>query len=414
MKTIIIFLAILVTFSNVNSQWTEYSSGIPSSVFVQSLHSSGAILYAGTSNGVFLSANNGESWSQILSNTGTIQSITSQGSYVYAGSSGLGVYITSNGGTSWSTALGSVTVWSLDTYANNVYAVVWADRVWKTTNSGALWQPISPGGNVKSVAVYEPYIFAGFQNYTTGGNGGVHYSTNNGANWSIAIPGKEVKVVICRDEFVVAGALDDTSRSGGVYVSQDHALNWVRTSLDSVPVQALEILSNSVIAGIDNHYYPGFQNYAGVWVSTNKGQSWAQRNEGLIGLTNRAIAAIKIHSGYAFVAVSGGKVYRRPVDQIIGIRNISSSVPDKLTLDQNYPNPFNSSTKIRFQISLRSEVSMTVYDISGKKVDAPVNETLSPGSYELTYDASMLPSGIYFYELRMGDLMHVNKMTVLK
>jgi hypothetical protein len=414
MKTLIIFLAILVTFSNVYSQWTEYSSGIPANVFVQSLHSSGANLYAGSSNGVFLSTNNGESWSQILFNTGTIQSITSQGSYVYAGSSGLGVYITSNGGANWSTALGSVTVWSLDSYANNVYAVVWADRVWKTTNSGALWQPISPEGNVRSVAVHEPYIIAGFQNYTTGGNGGVHYSTNNGVNWTIAIPGKEVRVVAGKDAFVVAGALDDTSRSGGVYVSQDHAMNWVRTSLDSVPVQALEVLSNSIIAGIDNHYYPGFQNYAGVWVSTNRGQSWAQRNEGLNGLTNRAIAAVEIHSGFAYVAVFGGKIYRRPVDQIIGIRNISASVPDKFTLDQNYPNPFNSSTKIRFQISLRSTVRITVYDISGKKVDDPVNEILSPGAYELTYDASMLPSGIYFYELRAGIFTQTSKMAVLK
>ncbi len=414
MKTIITFALVFVTFNSLSAQWTEFSTGIPSNVYVQSLHSSGVALYAGTSDGVYISSNSGQSWLQILSGTGTINSITSQASYIYAGSSGAGVYITSNGGMNWSTSLGPVTIWSVAASGNSVYAVIWADRIWKTTNSGGLWEPVSPGGNVKSVAVSEPYIYGGFQNYTSGGNGGVHYSTNNGVNWSIAISGKEIKVVTCSASLVVAGTLDDTSRSGGVYVSENHAQDWVRTSLDSVPVQALKISGNSIIAGIDNHYYPGFQDYAGVWVSTNKGQSWTQRNEGLSGLSNRAISSIEIHNGYAFVSVYGGKIYRRSIDQIIGIRNTSNTLPGSFDLEQNFPNPFNSSTVIRFHIRLNSNVFLRIYDVNGKQVDDMNYGQLLPGTYEVDFDASNLPSGLYFYELISDEQRVSRKMLLIK
>lgn len=80
----------------------------------------------------------------------------------------------------------------------------------------------------------------------------------------------------------------------------------------------------------------------------------------------------------------------------IGIQNISTDIPDKFKLFQNYPNPFNPSTKIKFQIKDSRFVSLKVYDILGKEVDAPVNEMLNAGEYEAVFDGSELPSGIYF------------------
>lgn len=97
-------------------------------------------------------------------------------------------------------------------------------------------------------------------------------------------------------------------------------------------------------------------------------------------------------------------------------------VPDQFELSQNYPNPFNPSTKIRFSIPnvIASEMkqsvltTLKVYDILGNEIATLVNEERPAGSYEITFDASKLSSGTYFYKLQAGDFIHTRKMVLLK
>jgi len=101
------------------------------------------------------------------------------------------------------------------------------------------------------------------------------------------------------------------------------------------------------------------------------------------------------------------------------IRNISAEIPDNYNLSQNYPNPFNPVTKIKFDIpsSVRrqtSNVKLIIYDISGKEVRTLVNEQLQPGSYEVTFEAASLSSGVYFYKLEKGSYSKVLKMALIK
>jgi hypothetical protein len=104
-----------------------------------------------------------------------------------------------------------------------------------------------------------------------------------------------------------------------------------------------------------------------------------------------------------------------------------STVPDKYSLSQNHPNPFNPSTKIKFVIPsvIASEakqsklVSLKVYDVLGNEVATLVNEELSPGEYEVTFnsrsgEARNLTSGIYFYTLKTGSFAQTKKMILLK
>jgi uncharacterized delta-60 repeat protein len=105
-----------------------------------------------------------------------------------------------------------------------------------------------------------------------------------------------------------------------------------------------------------------------------------------------------------------------------GIDDHNFNQPDDFVLYQNYPNPFNPSTKIKFAISQSSFVNLTVYDILGKEVANLVNEDLSTGTYEVTFDAADLSSGIYFYKLQALDpesssgqgFVETNKMLLLK
>ena len=83
-------------------------------------------------------------------------------------------------------------------------------------------------------------------------------------------------------------------------------------------------------------------------------------------------------------------------------------------LEQNYPNPFNPKTNIGFQIADFGFVSLKVYDILGNRVTTLINEYLSAGEYEVEFNASQLPSGIYFYQLNTGNHLETKKMMLLK
>jgi len=95
----------------------------------------------------------------------------------------------------------------------------------------------------------------------------------------------------------------------------------------------------------------------------------------------------------------------------IGIIKTGNEIPEKYSLSQNYPNPFNPVTKIKFNIaSAKAQyiepVRIIIYDILGREVTTLVNEQLSPGKYEVTWDASDHSSGVYYYRIvaeRNGD-----------
>jgi hypothetical protein len=83
-------------------------------------------------------------------------------------------------------------------------------------------------------------------------------------------------------------------------------------------------------------------------------------------------------------------------------------------LEQNYPNPFNPSTRIKYQVSSISFASLVVFDILGNEIETLVNEEKPSGTYEITWYAENLPSGVYFYQLKAGDFIHSKKMVLLK
>lgn len=120
-----------------------------------------------------------------------------------------------------------------------------------------------------------------------------------------------------------------------------------------------------------------------------------------------------------FANITPNIIYSLTEGQTININNINSSISDKFSLFQNYPNPFNPSTKIRFIIpsNMKSEMSntnLTVYNNLGKEIEILVNQNLHPGTYEVLFNASSLPSGIYFYKLSYKDFSETKKMLLIK
>jgi hypothetical protein len=91
-----------------------------------------------------------------------------------------------------------------------------------------------------------------------------------------------------------------------------------------------------------------------------------------------------------------------------------SIVPEKFELYQNYPNPFNPETIIRFDLPENQFVNLKIYDLHGREVTTLINDYLKIGSYQIKFEASNLPSGIYFYQMVTPKFSSTKKMILLK
>jgi hypothetical protein len=97
----------------------------------------------------------------------------------------------------------------------------------------------------------------------------------------------------------------------------------------------------------------------------------------------------------------------------LGVEQIDN-VPASFELLQNYPNPFNPSTKITFKLEQSGLTTLSIYNLLGQKVETLVNEDLPVGTHQVTFDASKLSSGVYFYKIEAGKYSSVKKMMLLK
>ena len=160
--------------------------------------------------------------------------------------------------------------------------------------------------------------------------------------------------------------------------------------------------------------------------SKNDGGKWAKD----LQLTNDPDA-----SSVPSVAVSGSDVHTifrdgrdgnseiyykrylytsRGKGKLEGITNINPETPMDFCLSQNYPNPFNPITKINFNVPKQGFVSIKIYDELGREVASLVNKSLSPGTYEATFDATKYPSGVYFYRIKTEGFSDVKRMMLIK
>ncbi len=114
--------------------------------------------------------------------------------------------------------------------------------------------------------------------------------------------------------------------------------------------------------------------------------------------------------------------YGLPLEDIENLASIGSGIgspepgmlPNSISLHQNYPNPFNPVTTITFGLPITSQVSLTVYDITGRKIAALVEKKIPAGIHQVSWDASRFASGIYFYQLQADGVRITRKMILMQ
>jgi hypothetical protein len=134
----------------------------------------------------------------------------------------------------------------------------------------------------------------------------------------------------------------------------------------------------------------------------------------LENLTNYSIYFWRVRSILGSEVSSWSPVWSFEVMAPSGIETGNEEIPDEYNLFPNYPNPFNPSTIINYQLPESGFVSLKVFDVLGNEVARLVGENKQSGSYEVTFDASNLPSGVYFYTLSAGDFVNTKKMLLIK
>jgi hypothetical protein len=121
----------------------------------------------------------------------------------------------------------------------------------------------------------------------------------------------------------------------------------------------------------------------------------------------------KIFNNDVYLILSNSEkvmVYR--IDKVTNVPK--EPQPTTFKLYQNYPNPFNPSTTISYDLPVRSRVKLSIYNLLGQEVATLIEGEQEPGRYNVNFDASGLPSGVYFYRLEAGNFVEQKKMILIK
>lgn len=123
-----------------------------------------------------------------------------------------------------------------------------------------------------------------------------------------------------------------------------------------------------------------------------------------------------------FIDVKGGTVRKYAISSISGLSfigwdkstSIETAMVKRYFLGQNYPNPFNLSTTIQYYLPVQQNVTLTVTTMTGRIIASLAHEQQGSGMNQVTWDASTVPGGIYFYRLQAGEYVETKKMILLK
>ncbi len=195
---------------------------------------------------------------------------------------------------------------------------------------------------------------------------------------------------------------------------------WVYSHSEGCVIVGGYVYRGTYLAGLVGTY---------IYADHCSGKIWALHWDGINTPTNQLLLSASFlvssfgvdqnNNIYACQYSTTGKIYRLSSD-LIGIEPVSSEIPGKFSLGQNYPNPFNPTTNIKLQIPNEAFVKLTVFDVTGREVAELLNRQLNPGVYEVDWNGSNYPSGVYYYKLEAGDpstgsgFSETKKMILLK
>lgn len=405
-----IALAILATAS-LKAQWIQVA-GVPTTD-IGSLYISNNTIFAGTDSAVYISADSGNTWTRSATlplSPMLIDALTVFDGKIFAGTGGNGVFVSSNNGQSWTSmnqglvGLGSNQISSFAERNGVLYAGTVGAGVFRLnlTTWNAFGNLVGEtAGNVAFIRLKGDTLVAG-----AGGNGYVWFAPNGVTTWSgVLIAPLQVEPLIATSLLRVGNSLLLGS-TYGIFRSTNEGAIWTFSGAGG-PLGRLVALTS-----LNGALYAfGTSSDTRVYRSTDGGSTW-QRLE-------------TIPATYA-VAALGNRLYAATLQGLryttFGSTDVDEEpLPNRATLNQNYPNPFNPSTTIRFSVPASSVsnqasefITLKVFNLLGQEIRTLAQQKLVAGEYTIEFNASDLPSGVYFYRLTSGGFAATKRMMLLK
>jgi subtilisin family serine protease len=202
------------------------------------------------------------------------------------------------------------------------------------------------------------------------------------------------------------------------------------TTINSIATKNTSVNCTNIAgtyAEFDNDFYLLGSDQCKLDVSTDGGTTWINKFTWTANRRNtHEVQALPEADGKAnvkirLISIQPGWDWWWAVDNVcikgygyVGVSNNQNNIPKEFALTQNYPNPFNPTTVISYALPKSSSVKLVVYDMLGREIKTLVNEFKQAGSYDVSFDASSLASGVYFYRINAGDFTDAKKMMLIK
>ena len=389
--------------SSLNAQWVQTSG---TSGRVTCFATKGSKLFAGTNVGIFASSDSGTSWTETDSGLtdNHVNALVVNGADIFAGTALAGVSVSTDNGKSWNAVnagLADTNTNALVLSGTTLFTGTESGGIYISTNNGGIWTLADDGltnDQIAAFAVNGTTVIAGAYP-----GGDVFFTTNGGTSWTTSTISAFSTGGIISLTVTNTGIYAGTGY-GQIYLTTDQGKDWSESDngVGASIINALCSVGSNIFAGT---------NY-GIFVSRDDGLSWTAVDS---GLTDTYVCSLFANGPYLYVGTFMDGVWRRPLTEILtSVKPGSNSVPASFMLFQNYPNPFNPTTMIGYDVPERSEVTLAVYDVLGRCVGELVNGEKLPGHYEVTFDASRLPSGVYLYRLQAGSFSETKKLVLVK
>lgn len=301
---------------------------------------------------------------------------------------------TYNGGTNWVLASNAPT-------ATSEFGVI---NAWDWIDTNRVW--IGSANTVASSTTCKIYRSSTGYNGSwlttsvtgTGGTTGLYYQTVAFIDANSGIIGSS------------GGNLRKTTDGGATYTTLANPPG-LGTSFACMSMCSLKDASGTIRCAIDS---------GGVTIlfrTTNLGTAWVKETiPSQVSLNNIShMQFINANLGFAATGSQSGGIgglmkYGPPS----GVINTSTNTPENYSLGQNFPNPFNPATTIKFSIAKPGMVTLKVYNSIGREVETLVSESMAAGTYDVSFDASGLTSGLYFYKITTNNFVETKKMLLVK
>lgn len=292
-------------------------------------------------------------------------------------------------------------------YENNcLYALGSFGTRWKSSNLGETWDDLSVSGfNGHFFEVSIP----GSVGYMVSDNSTSPFwkTTDGGTTWT----GFSLPSTICGTGLFSAPSRIEvigknrTTQQPAILRSVNGGDSW---EINYFPTDGLELRGidyglNSGFAVTSSHLLKSSK----IYKTNDEGQTW-----GLLSERESEFYSMACSGNHLYLTGDSGTIYQQ--DIIVSINPISSEIPEGYKLSQNYPNPFNPTTTINFFIPAKTQVTLVIYDMTGKEIETLVNSVLSAGSHSFNFTADNIASGAYIYRLSTESYTETKTMILNK